>query len=262
MQPQKKWFIKAKSASQVANYAINNIDAGESIFFSSGIYNLHGSITVTNKNNITLSFDNDSILFISDSMNAPAIMISESDNCLIRNPTINGNAVGQVLSNNNVQGIQIEYSSNCRVDGANIYNVRRFGFYTWGEGCVNNGITNSKITNCGWNAITLGGGLGELSLYAINNEVAYCGDVGITIYGYDSIAQNNYVHDINGTLGSNNAQIGIAIEAGGNNTITGNTISYVVWEFTLLQGPRIQFRQTTYHIVRIQTLVVPIPKLE
>ena len=47
-------------------------------------------------------------------------------------------------------------------------------------------------------------------------EVAYCGDVGISTYGISSVIKNNYVHDMNGTLGYNNAQWGIAIEGGEN----------------------------------------------
>jgi parallel beta-helix repeat protein len=220
-------LYQSLNPTQVANNAIGNLTKGGNILFHAGTYNLQGSIIGSNKNNVTLTFENGAILVVSNGMNAPAIYLNNANNWLIQNVTIDGNAANQVLGSYNVQGIQIQSSSNSQVDGANIYNCRRFGFYATGVGSVNVGITNSKITNCGWNGITLGGGFipPETGLYAKNNDVAYCGDVGITNLGFSNIVQNNYVHDINNTSGFNNAHWGIAVEGSGNDTITGNIIT-------------------------------------
>ena len=222
---------QSTNATQVINAAIGNLtQGGGSILFSSGTYNLNGSITGTNKDDITLAFENGATLFVANGMNAPAILLNNANNWLIQNPTINGNAINQAVGGGSrAHGVEIDSSNNSRVDGAYIYNVRLFGFYTL-TNVVNVGIANSKITNCGWNGITLGGdNAGELSLYAINNEVAYCSDVGITNYGYSNTVQNNYIHDMNGTTGFQGSGIagsqwGIGVEGGGNDTITGNTI--------------------------------------
>jgi parallel beta-helix repeat protein len=195
---------------------------GSTIVFTSGSYN---PIYAINKDNITIVFNAGASIFVPNSWNNPAIYLDNCDNWLIQGVSINGNAANQNLGGTGPSGVAIKQSSNSRVDNAVIYNIRQFGFYTW-YNSIYCGITNSKILNCGWNGITLGGGGGVYSCYAINNEIAYCSDVGATAYGYSSIIQNNYVHDMNGTTGGGgSSQWGIAVEDGGNNMITGNTIS-------------------------------------
>jgi len=225
------------SSTSVFNSAISASTTGETILVKTGTYSLNGSITGTGKDNITLTFENGATLFVSNGMNAPAIILKNCRNWRISGVTINGNAANQAITNG-VHGIAIESSRNCRVDGVRIHNVRTFGYVS--SICVNVGITNSKITNCGWNGIELGGNCGgEVSTYAMNNEVAYCGDVGISTYGVSTLIQNNYVHDMNGATGYNNAQWGIAVEAGGNNTITGNTVKNCLYGIVIGYGSNI-----------------------
>jgi hypothetical protein len=231
---------QSTNATQVINAAIGNLTQGHSILFGSGTYILNGSITGINKDNITLAFEDGSTLLMANSMNQPAIFISGCQNWLIQNPTVNGNGDNQAESapgTHGSNGIELFACNNSRVDGAYIYNVRQFGFYAEASNLVNSvdvGITNSKIMNCSWNGITLGsdGPLFEKHLYAINNEIAYCSDVGITNYGHYNIVQNNYIHDMNGTTGYKGvgiagSQWGIGVEGGGNHTITGNTVTNV-----------------------------------
>ena len=224
-------IYQGTNATQVVNNAIGNLTQGNSILFNSGTYNLNGSITGTNKDNITLAFENGAELFVANNMNAPAIVLTACNNWLIQSPTINGNAANQVIGNidfpNNCDGITLWSCSNVHVDGAYIYNCRRFGFST-GNMRVGissrNGITNSLLLNNSFNGIQLSSP-GDLSCYAINNEVAYSSDVGITNFGgTNNIVQNNYVHDMNGTTGYVNSQWGIGIEDGSSHIITGNTI--------------------------------------
>ena len=91
-------------------------------------------------------------------MNNPAIYLQNINNCLISGVTIewergkSGFNVG-----NGPEGIKINGGVNDRVDKAFIYNIRCFGFFAESSASinsVNDGITNSKITNCGWNGIT------------------------------------------------------------------------------------------------------------
>jgi len=216
---------QSTKATQVINAAIGNLTQGGSILFSAGTYNLNGSITGENKGNITLAFENGATLFVANGMNKAAIVLTGCSNWLIQNPTINGNAANQAVGGGSrPHGIEIVSSNNCQVDGAYIYNCRLFGFYTFSN-AVHNGITNSKIFNCGWNGMNLGGDANEYSNYAIHNEVAYCSDVGITSYGFDNVIQDNYVHDMNGTTGyGGGTRWGIGVEGGGNTTITGNHV--------------------------------------
>ncbi len=207
--------------AQVANNAINSLTQGGSIYFTAGTYTITQTITVS-KNNAQLIFQAGAKLVAANGLNAQVIQVS-SDNILIQNPEIDGNSANQALGNYYVNGIQMT-GTNSRVDGANIYNCRRFGLYVGGG--YNNGITNSVLTGNGWNGITLGSGGGETGLYAINNEVSHSGDVGISAYAVGSLIQNNYVHDIDGSLGAVNSHWGIASEGGyGYNKITGNTIA-------------------------------------
>jgi parallel beta-helix repeat protein len=218
-------YYQGTNAAQVANDAIGNLTQGGNILFKVGTYILTGSITGQNKNDITLAFEDGATLFVGNGMNAPAISLDGCDNWNISGVTVNGNAANQLDLNAGAgsHGIMIGFSQNCLVDRVNIDNVRTFGFVT--IGCRNVGITNSKTTSCGWNGIELGSASGnEVSTYAINNEIAYCGDVGISIFGVSCLVQNNNVHDMNGALGYGNDHWGIAVEQGNNATITGNTV--------------------------------------
>lgn len=217
------------NATQLINNAIGNLTQDDSILFCGGTYYLDGSILGLGIDGITLVFEDDAKLFVKDGMNAPALYINNCSNWLITGITIDGNAENQAeiisdLETVNINGIQIHnMCDNILVDNAFIYNCRVFGF--WAQYHVTNcGVTNSKFLNNGCNGITLGGSEEEYSLYAINNEVAYSSDVGITTYGVGSIISNNYVHDINGTTGFSNSHWGIGVEYGSYHTITQNTI--------------------------------------
>jgi hypothetical protein len=218
--------------------ALASLTTGGRIYQTKGTFNLAGTIYVVSKDNITLSFEHGSQINVPNSMNTPAFIVYTSNNVLIQQPQINGNAPNQVVTNAAIygstnlgypSGIAVASSSNVKVTDAIISNCRVYGYVTMalsGASAINNGIEDSKITFCGWNGITLGGSGGnEQSNYAIHNEVAYSGDVGISaLGGYNSLITKNYIHDMNGTIGSNNTQWAIGGELGGQNFITFNTI--------------------------------------
>lgn len=223
--------FQSTNATQVVNDAIGNLTQGHSILFSGGTYNLNGSITGTNRNNITLTFENGASLFVANGMDAPAIFLSSCNNWLISGITINGNGANQVIPGSLIQypnGITLEASSNIQIANALIYDVRVYGVEIIAQSgqSVHSGVVSSKFLSCGWSGIELGGSnsASELSLYAINNEVAYCGDVGIDNYGIGNIVTGNYVHDMNGTTGSVNSHWGIGVEGGRADSISENTV--------------------------------------
>ena len=80
---------------------------------------------------------------------------------------------------------------------------------------------------CGWNGITVGAygqPTKDSDNYFTNNEIHHCGDVGTSTYALRCSIENNYVYDIDGSLGYDNANGGIQVEGGNSNIIKGNTI--------------------------------------
>ncbi len=222
---EEKIICQSKNASEAINYAISNLVDGQSILFKAGLYRLNGTIYLETKNDITFYFENDAILFITNQMNSPAIHFYDCNNCKILNPTIDGNAINQAMPNYN-EGVYFESCKNSYVYGGCIYNCAQFGFLAASWGSDNVGIENCKLFNNGWNGITLGGySSNENYFYAINNEVAYSSDVGISTYA-NAVIRGNYVHDLNGTTGGGgNASWGIAVEGNGNAMIINNNIT-------------------------------------
>lgn len=211
--------FQSTNAAQSINNALSR---GGSILVKTGSYPISSRITGQGVNNVTLVFEAGAKFVLANNVNSPVLFLNGVDGWLIQNPTIDGNmANNQLLTDTN--GIYILNSSNCRVDGANIYNCRIFGFYVL-YNCVNCGITNSTVTNCGWNCITLSDE-GCTGSYAINNEVSHCGDVGITTYADSAVVKDNNIHDIDGTSGSINTHWGLGVEGGTNSTLTGNTVT-------------------------------------
>jgi parallel beta-helix repeat protein len=219
--------FQSTNAAQVANAAIGNLTANQKILFMTGTYTLTSSIEINNKDNGSLVFQPGAKLFVANGMGKSAIFIHDgSDNWVIDGVEIDGNVANQALGGwSPPDGIAVyNHCSNILVEGATINNVRMYGFVAW-EDVTNSGIINSKVTNCGWNGIQLGADSNnEHNLYAINNEVAFISDVGITNFGVGNLVQGNYIHDMTGTTGYINSQWGIGVEGGHGHTITGNTI--------------------------------------
>lgn len=228
------WNWWSTNASQVYANVLGNITQG-TIFTTVGVYNLNGSIIVNGKNSLHLAFEKGASLFVSNGMSAAAIFLTNSRNILIDGVTIDGNAVNQVLSDhggasNEQDGILVgPVCSNIHVDDVNITNVRLIGFRVGNvpspeSGSIHNGITNSNISYCGWNGI--GFSPNSTGSYVENNVVSYASDVGISTYAPETTIRDNIVFNITGgtTSGSNNASVGIMVEGGFNDLITGNTV--------------------------------------
>jgi len=213
--------FQSTNSSQVFSNVVGNCSVGSSIDVETGVYTVSTMWLIQGVNGITVNFGGGAELVAGNSLNAPVLFINA--NCIVINGiVINGNAANQVAEISgdiftSPNGIFIGGSNN-EVNNALIYDCRQFGVDIWGT--VHNGVINSKIYDCGWNGITIG----EVNDYAINNEVYGCGDVGITTGGMGTQITGNYVHDMNGTSGYNNAHWGIGVEGGSNDLITQNTI--------------------------------------
>ena len=233
---------QSTNPTQVFTNAFSKLPQGGSILTKTGTYSLPQTITANQINNIKWYFEDGATLYVNNGVNAPAITLLKSSNWLIKNPTINGNMLNQQDAKGNnglgkaLFGILINGGSNNLVDGATITNCGQFGVFisnpTYSSPAVNNGVVNSKISNCGWNAITIGvyqQPTTDTDDYIRNNTVHNCDDVGISTYGTRSLIENNTIYDgIPGTghqLGWNNIGSAIQVEGGGNNTIQNNNIS-------------------------------------
>ncbi len=223
-------LFQSTDSSRVFSNIVGNCSDGAKVLVEGGTYLVTSSWTMSDVNGVTLDFAG-ARLVAANNLNTPVLIVLNVDSSVINDVEIDGNAENQqVIAGIGPVGILIIDSTNSYVDGANIYNARVYGFYSYqayGGVTANNGIINSLVTNCGWNGITLGWDGRETGLYAINNEVAYASDVGISAQGRNNIVQDNYVHDINGNTGTNNARWGIATEAGSGHLISGNTITNV-----------------------------------
>jgi hypothetical protein len=216
-----------------ATQQINSIIAsGETISFRESTYVENGSIVLASVSNVQLLGVSGSTLFVSNGMDAPAILCyPDANNCTIDGLSINGNDINQptpsgLVLTDATDGVLIVDCNNTVVQNCNIYHCRCYGvaifnsFYVPGYGGWNNKVQNCKITFANWNGITAAG-TGSSTI--INNEIAYSGDVGITVTGTNCLIENNYCHDINGTSGSVNTQWCMGTEDGGNDIFSGNT---------------------------------------
>ena len=180
--------------------------------------------------NVNVTFEPGAILTIADHMNVNVFTMFYNVNCTISNIQIDGNSVVNGVYGNQgnergvSSGIQIWNCDNCQVVGAKITNCQRDGFVVGSDddSYVPSGITNSIITWCGSNGVTLEG----WGNYANNVSVAACSDVGITVWeGIGCRMTNNYVYDINWTYGSGgSSHYAYGVEYGSNyNRIENNT---------------------------------------
>jgi hypothetical protein len=216
----------SSSVASTFSAAFGYVSSGGTITVRAATYTATAQIRMTNCNNVKLVFEKGAILTISNNVNAAVLLVSNSNNCNFTNLDIDGNGASQDTSSS---GIVFYLVNNSVINNATITNCRRDGFEVFddvgGQQSNNDGIINSTITFCGWNGITLEGAPNQShGQYAINNDIAYCGDVGISIYAEASIITGNYVHDMNGTSGSNNARWGIAVEDNGHSLIANNTL--------------------------------------
>jgi hypothetical protein len=212
------------------------------VFIRAGTYTLTQTLTWNSVSHVELIFEDNAKLFVSNYMNSPAIHLQGVNNWLIQNPTIDGNMLNQEDGRGNqglgkaLFGILIEGGSNNLVDGATITNCGQFGVFisnpSYSSPAVNNGVINSEISYCGWNAITVGvyqQPAKDTDDYFKNNVIHNCDDVGISTYATRSLIENNTIYDdIVGTghvLGWNNAGTGIQVEGGSGNTIRYNTVT-------------------------------------
>jgi len=227
-------LYSSTNATKVFEYTIGNCSANYNIYVADGTYNLNGSITANGKSNITLVSDT-AVLYVSNHMNAPAILLNSispwevdnfPNNWMIAGITINGNADNQDIQGNpfnfetQESGIVVGGNNN-QIINCTVFNCRLYDIDSWG-------IWNTTVYNCslyyaGSNSITLGG----YNENIVNCNIYGSSDVGISIYGNGTKIHGNLIHDLNGTTGTgSNARYGFATEGSINAYVifTNNTI--------------------------------------
>lgn len=216
------------NANSAFSKAFQYVANGGTVVVEPGTYTASGtSILMQNCYNVKVIFQSGAILTISNGANVAVLKLKNCVNSQIINAQIDGNAANQ-NAYWYAHGIEIWGCTNCVVDRAKIDNCATYGFYTHADTTGiddNNGITNSVLTNCQQNGITLGSNYEDTStkVYAINNTVTDSSDVGITAYANGSRIIGNYVHDLWG-LNNTKARWGIASEGASHCIIANNTI--------------------------------------
>jgi len=186
--------------------------------------------------NIHWIFDAGAVLRVGNGMNANAITLMYSNGWRFDKIEIDGNMANQSgasnPSNPPLSGIVVYCGNDVIIDSPYVHDCYRDGVEVFDEAdwtCDNFTMLNGKITRCGWNGITAGARHAKGNLLA-HNEILHCGDVGISIYGSNVIARNNWVHDMDldrRTVESHGgifARWGIGTESGHDNTIEDNTL--------------------------------------
>lgn len=179
------------------------------------------SITMAYMNNSLLNFENGSIITISNWINASAIRFNYCSNLTINGLTVDGNGDNQLNYYGSV-GILIYDCSNVNVTNAYSYHAGSDGIGALNEGHLSENrpitISNSRFINCHWNGATFGEGASGnylKDLVFTDNEIAYCSNVGVSVYDSNrTIIKNNYIHNMNGTSGGvgGNAHWGLGVE--------------------------------------------------
>lgn len=202
------------------DWLVTQLGSGDTVDVLAGDYYVDGTWVITPAvTNVTITFEYGAKLTAKDGLNAPVFYIQSTSGITINGGAFDGNRAGQT-ENWSVNGIQLINCINCLINGATITNVRQFGFWIGGTS-DNCGIINSTISYCAWNGMTLGDESGApINLYASNNDVSHCADVGITSYATDTIIEENKVHDMEAIGIPNdhpgvNAMWAIACEGGG-----------------------------------------------
>lgn len=218
------------NASTVINSTIAALTTGGTIAIAKADYTIPTSIIDAGNSNVNLVFAKGAKFIAGAALDKPVIYLTSVSHWRIYNPEIDGNASNQTAPQVSgaptiiPDGIGASTCNDVIIYDAYVHDVRRFGV-NFDESSTSSGIINSYVTLCGWNGINLGNHTTDLDLFAFNNDVSFCGDVGIAHYGIGCRTTGNSIHDITGTTGSNGQGYGITIEGGGDNQIADNRIS-------------------------------------
>jgi len=198
--------FSSANASKVLAFASGNCSSGDTVYVKSETYILNGS-WIVNKSNITLASDG-AILFVSASMNKPAIYWSESasgySNIKISGFEIDGNKANQATVSYPTiipDGIQLRDCNDFLIEKCYIHDCKEYGVWaglSYSSVMVHDGtIKDCMITNAGWNAITFGSDAKESTrMHAYNVVTKNCSDVGISVYSSYSTVENCIAEDM------------------------------------------------------------------
>ncbi len=230
--------VLSSSTNPVTAFGTATTDAnGATLYVAAGTYTFTSVFYMDSLANEAITFSPNSLITITSATTGEAFGLFYDTNCTLIGLQGNGNAVN-IASPTDNGFVEIWDCDGCVVTQANITNCARYGVGTGDDSAgyvaptstshIPCGVTNSLITFCDWNGISLTGD--DYGDYAMNNTVAYCSDVGITCWAANGCyVIGNYIHDMNGTTGAESpnpsAHYGIAVEDNdGYETIENNTI--------------------------------------
>lgn len=182
------------------------LTAGDVVYFNSGAYSGYFAITKA----VTITGAKGAVITLpANSDNIPVIDVQAS-NATVSGFTINGNKANQSPATpEGTSGIATTANNiaNVIVEDMTIHDCYDMGVVTGQTGANSNNwvIRNNIIYQC-TNGITFAYGF---NMFAYENDVSYCSDIGITCYNVDNATiRNNKVHDLNTTdspyVGGNN----------------------------------------------------------
>jgi len=187
------------NVTQIWDWTIGNCSDGDSIFIKTGSYTINNSLTDGNKNNIRLELDVGAEIIAANNFNNRLLWLSSATGWRITGGEWNGNQANQGTPDGTKHVlIQMDLGcSNCTVEKANLHNCKQYGVWIW-ENSINCGVTDCSVYDVGWNGIFLGADNDNSShLFAVNNRVWDCGDIGIDIQCDYSSAIGNHVWNLN-----------------------------------------------------------------
>jgi len=231
------------TAATVINQAIAALTSGGDIYFKQGIYTITASIVDGGNSDINLIFEKGAKLTAGNALNLPVIYLTSVSRWRVKGMEIDGNKANQTAPDGSgapqTDGFWAHGCNDIIVSDAYIHDCGRFGA-NFDYSSTYSGIENSHITLCGWNGINLGNLYTDVGLFAVNNEVSHCSDVGITTYGTSCRIVGNYIHHMDGTAGYINSQWAIGLEGSdgtiGNNIISQNRITTTGTAIAVVSG--------------------------
>ena len=240
---------QSTSSSQAFNYLLGSSGVAsdsETLYIEAGAYAVPSTAWQLYKNYITITCESGVVLTKAGSTTTPVIAVYGSHN-VIDNIEIDGNWLNQspawnqylAQDGSDSDKVGILYYSSASynlVMNSIIHGCRAYGIKgQWQATGHDNGAVNCTIYDIGANgwSTAMPAVAQDVGDFCTHCEVYNCGDVGIDVYGYNSIITDNYVHDIGEDVamwGFNNAGWGIAVESGGGTgsgtyiLIAGNTV--------------------------------------
>lgn len=211
------------TSSTIINNALANLTSGGTMFIRAANYTITAKLVDGGNSNINLIFEKGAKLTAGAALNDQVIELTNVSHWRITYAEIDGSTATQTNRTLDPSCIFVDGCNDVIIDHAYLYGGHEYGVFIKNNNTYC-GIQNSTITLCDWNGITFGGNYTGVSCFAKHNDISNSGDVGISTYSNRVQISDNYVHDIQGSLGFNNGRWGIGVEGGSGNVVDNNYV--------------------------------------